>query len=69
MKSRFFRDARELDALCERREPDKLCVCLRLSKRAMAIALERSERLGISSGEYIERLLTGERAEDEGEHT
>lgn len=57
MKSKFFRDTRELDSECERCSPDKLCVCLRLSKRACDIVLARSRRLGISSGEYIEALL------------
>ncbi len=67
MKSKFFKDACELDSACEHCPPDKMCVCLRLSRHAFDMALERANELGISTGEYIENILEREGAKCDGQ--
>ena len=55
MKSRFFTDTQGLDAapaVC-----DRVSVCLLLDRRAYERALREAERLHITSGEYIDRLI------------
>lgn len=59
MKSKFFKDTQGLEAaVCT---PDKVCVCLRLSRCAYDRVLAQSARLGMTSGEYIEQLILHER--------
>ena len=55
MKSRFFTDTQELDV--PMLPKDKISVCLCLNRSAYEQALLRAGRMGISSGEYIERLI------------
>ena len=57
MKSKFFKDTQELECAFDVCAPDKLCVCVRLSKRAYEQVLHEANRLEISSGEYIERVV------------
>lgn len=57
MKSKFFRDTQALDAAFERSAPDKVSVCLRLSKAAYDGAVARAQRRGMTTGAYIEALL------------
>lgn len=60
MKSRFFTDTQGLDAPTEPNAPNMLCVCLRLSRGAYEQAVRRAAQSGLSSGEYIQRLLERE---------
>jgi len=59
MKSRFFTDTQGLDASPPPR--DKVCVCLMLSREAYDRAVHNANRLHITSGEYIDRLLMRQR--------
>lgn len=56
MKSKLFKDTQGLDMmpLCT---PDKVSICLRISKHAYDYAIAESKRLNITSGEYIDALL------------
>ena len=42
-----------------------MSICLRLDKKAYERMVAQAQRLGLSSGEYMERLL---RREEEAEH-
>ncbi len=57
MKSKFFTDTQGLESAFESCAPDKVSVCLRLSRHAYDAALQESARLGLTSGEYIESLI------------
>lgn len=57
LKSKFFKDTQGLESAFEVCSPDKVSVCIRLSRRAYDLALDESARLGLTSGEYIESLL------------
>ena len=57
MKSKFFKDTQGLESAFESCTPDKVSVCLRLSRTAYELALAESAREGLTSGEYIERLI------------
>lgn len=57
MKSKFFKDTQGLESAFESCTPDKVSVCLRLSRTAYEQALSQSAREGLTSGEYIERLI------------
>ena len=57
MRSKFFKDTQGLESAFETCAPDRVSVCLRLSKRAYDHALRESARLGQTSGEYIDELL------------
>ncbi|MEG0740796.1 MAG: hypothetical protein RSB91_04015 [Clostridia bacterium] len=61
MKSKYFKDTHGLESAFEVCTPDKVSVCLRLTKCAYDYALAQSVRLGMTSGEYIEQLLLCER--------
>lgn len=55
MKSRFFTDMQGLEASpppC-----DKVCVCLRMSRKAYEQAVRNATRMHITSGEYIDGLI------------
>ena len=55
MKSSFFTDTQELDALpppC-----DKICVCLLMNHQAYELAAKNASRLHITTGEYMDRLI------------
>ena len=55
MKSRFFTDTQGLDFSpppCT-----KICVCLRMDRRAYGLAVEQAARLHLTSGEYMDRLI------------
>ena len=64
MKSKFFKDTQGLESAFESCTPDKVSVCLRLSRTAYDLALAQSAREGLTSGEYIEQLLLRERERD-----
>ena len=55
MKSRFFTDTQELDA--PKPPSDKISVCLWLDRSAYEHALCQAQTLGVTSGEYIGRLI------------
>lgn len=57
MKSKFFKDTQGLEPTLEATSPNKISVCMRLDKCAYAYAAAQAQRLNISTGEYIERLL------------
>ena len=57
MNSKFFKDTTDLESVFESCTPDKVSVCLRLSRSAYDLALAQSAREGLTSGEYIERLI------------
>ena len=57
MRSKFFKDTQGLESAFESCTPDKVSVCLRLSRTAYDQALAQSAREGLTSGEYIERLI------------
>ena len=55
MKSRFFTDTQGLDAApvaC-----DKVSVCLLLNRRAYECLLAEAQRMHMTTGEYIDRLI------------
>ena len=57
MKSKFFKDTQ---GLCEYRcPPDQVCICLRMDKAAYQQLLTEAGRQGLSSGEYIQRMMEG----------
>ncbi|MEG2718461.1 MAG: hypothetical protein RSA55_02885 [Clostridia bacterium] len=64
MKSKFFKDTQGLESAFELCSPEKVSVCLRLSKCAYDYALRQSTLLGFTSGEYMEQLLLCERERD-----
>ena len=64
MKSKFFKDTQGLESAFEICSPEKVSVCLRLSKCSYDYALRQSTRLNVTSGEYIEQLLLKERERD-----
>ncbi len=64
MKSKFFKDTQGLESAFEVCTPEKVSVCLRFSKCAYDYAVAQSQRLGVTSGEYIEQLLLREREAD-----
>ncbi len=57
MKSKFFKDTQGLESAMEACTPDKLSVCLRIDKLAYEHMVAEAGRMGLSSGEYLERLL------------
>ncbi len=59
IKSKYFKDAQSLESAFDTCAPDRVSVCLRLSRRAYDQALRESARLGMTSGEYIDALLLG----------
>ncbi|NLV58815.1 MAG: hypothetical protein GXY67_08590 [Clostridiales bacterium] len=65
MKSKFFKDTHELESAFDACAPDKMSICLRLNKQAYERMIAQAQRLGLSSGEYMERLLS---REEEMEH-
>lgn len=68
MKSKFFKDTAELEKALEACVPDKLSICLRLEKRAYERMVSEAQRLGLSSGEYLEKILHREDAADHRLH-
>lgn len=54
MKSKFFKDTQGLESAFESCTPDKVSVCLRLSRTAYELAPGESAREGLTSGEYID---------------
>ena len=57
MTSQFFKATQGLASAFESCTPDTVSVCLRLSRTAYEQALAQSAREGLTSGEYIERLI------------
>lgn len=54
MKSRFFKDTQ---GLCEYRcPPEQVCICLRMDRAAYERIIREAGRLGMTSGEYIQRM-------------
>lgn len=65
MRSRFFLDTQGLDAPWRDGAPDQISVCLRLSRDAYERALCEASRRGLTSGAYIDWLLTSAERGDE----
>lgn len=63
MKSKLFRDTHGLDQPFDLDLCDKLSVCLRMDKSAYDFAVAESERMSVTSGEYIAMLLQREAEE------
>lgn len=57
MKSKFFKDTQGLGECYTRCPPDMVCICLRMKRRAYGQLLREAGQLGITSGEYIQRLM------------
>lgn len=57
MKSKFFKDTQGLGECYTRCPPGVVCICLRMDRAAYEQLLREAEQLGITSGEYIQRLL------------
>jgi len=55
MKSRFFTDTQGFDPA--KPPTGKVCVCLCLNHRAYERALREAEKLGVTSGDYIDHLI------------
>lgn len=68
MKSKFFKDTQGLGECYTRCAPDKVSICLRMDKAAYQQVLSESGRLGITSGEYIQRLLEQHTPPDRHQH-
>jgi hypothetical protein len=57
MKSRFFKDTQGLGESYTRCPPGQVCICLRMDRAAYGQILREAERLGLTSGEYIQRMV------------
>lgn len=68
MKSKFFKDTQGLESAFEACKPDKLSVCLRLDKRIYEHVVCEAQRLGVSSGEYLEKVLLSDVASERRIH-
>lgn len=68
MKSKFFKDTQGLESPTAASTPDKLSVCLRLDRRTYAYVMCEAQRLGVSSGEYLDRVLQREVAAERRIH-
>ncbi len=55
MKSRFFTDTQALDASPP--PDDQICVCLMLSREAYDRAVRHAAQMGVTTGEYMNRLI------------
>ena len=64
MKSKFFKDTEGLESAFDTCTPDKLNICLRLDKKAYEHLLREAQRLGITTGEYLERMLSHQAEKD-----
>lgn len=60
MKSRFFKDTQGLEPMVP--PGDKVCVCLRLSRRSYERAMQQASRMNLTSGEYIDQLILSQPA-------
>lgn len=57
MKSKFFKDTQGLGECYTRCPPGVVCVCLRMNQTVYGQLLREAGQLGITSGEYIQRLM------------
>jgi len=57
MKSRFFTDTQDLDTTP--RIADRVCICLLMDRHACDEMLRQAGEHGLTSGEYIDRLVLG----------
>jgi len=55
MKSRFFTDEQGLDTTPD--IPGKICVCLLVRRSTLQNLLRQAQKLGMTSGEYIDHLM------------
>ena len=60
MKSRLFTDTQGLDVPFADEGADRISICLRMSRSAYIRIAKKAERLGITTGEYVERLILQE---------
>ncbi len=61
MKSQFFKDTQGLDAGIS--ADDRVGVCVLLHRDAYLSAVREAARLGLTSGEYLDRLIWKARRE------
>lgn len=57
MKSKFFKDTQGLGECYTRCPPGRVCVCLRMDETIYGQLLREAGQLGITSGDYIQRLM------------
>lgn len=57
MKSKLFKDNQGLESAFEACMPDKLSVCLRIDKHTYEHMVAEAGKQGLSSGEYLEKIL------------
>ena len=57
MKSKFFKDTQGLGECYTRCPPDRVCICLRMDRVVYGQLLREAGQLGITSGDYIQRLM------------
>lgn len=57
MKSKFFKDTQGLGECYTRCPPGMVCVCLRMDRVVYGQLLREAGQLGITSGDYIQRLM------------
>lgn len=57
MKSKFFKDTQGLGECYTRCPPGMVCICLRMDRVAYGQLLREAGQLGITSGDYIQRLM------------
>ncbi len=58
MRSKLFKDTQGLE--CPPCSPERVSVCVRVSREAYAWALIEAHRLGLTSGEYLDQLILGD---------
>ena len=63
MKSKLFLDTQGLDLPFFPSTPEKISVCLRISRESYYAAVQRAQGMGISVGEYMEFVLKKEEEE------
>lgn len=61
MKSRLFTDTHGLDVPFTDEGADRISVCLRMNRSAYIHIAKRAEKLGLTTGEYVERLVRQDR--------
>ena len=59
MKSKLFTDTRGLDVAFAD-EADRISICLRMNRSTYIRIAKGAERLGITTGEYVERMVLRE---------
>jgi len=61
MKSKLFTYTQGLDIPFTDNAPDQLSVCLRMSRSAYIHIAKQAQKLGLTTGEYVDALARGDK--------